>query len=444
MQQVIEWSFRLLAPHEQSAFRQLSVFSGGFDTEAALIISGQEFNTLDILTALVEHSLVVADPSQDGHTRYRMLETIRQFGNAELETAGETNQARDAHLLWMVSLAERGSAEVESAGQVLWLANFEREHGNIRSVLAWSLESNDAGRREQGLRIAGALWSFWYLRGHMVEGEDWLRRALCATDLRPTAARAKVEFGLGMFTTTLGEIDAAVALHESSLRDATQSGSIGVMALAHFGIGDALRRSDDLDRAANHFQTAMELFQRVGNTGWAGITQIGRAGVALRANEPVQAEQLAGDALRLLLSSGDVRHSAVAAAIFGQAARLQGEFSRAASHLRSALVSSVKLGDRYATLSIVAFLAWVAADTGRSEAAVRLAGAAAAAHQDLLQHRVDLFYSSMETRIFNRARKALGVEVFERVFQEGRMVSLDAAATEALALAEQIEVAKSP
>jgi predicted ATPase/DNA-binding XRE family transcriptional regulator len=444
MQQVIEWSYRLLAPHEQSAFRQLSVFSGGFDTEAALIIRGQESNTLDILSALVEHSLVIADPSEDGHTRYRMLETIRQFGNAELEAAGESIQARDAHLLWMVSLAERGSAEVEGTGQVLWLAYLEREHGNIRSALAWSLESNDAGRREQGLRIAGALWSFWYLRGHMVEGESWLKRALSAEYSRPTAARAKAKFGLGIFTTALGELSAAVALHESSLQDATQSGSIEVAALAHFGIADALRRGDDFDRAASHFLLAMEQFQRVGNTNWIGITQIGRAGVALRANEPVQAEELAGDALPQFLSSGDIRHSAEAEAITGRAAQLKGDFSTAARHLRTALASSTDLGDPYATLSIIAYLAWVAADSGRSEDAVRLAGAAAAAHLELLQHHVDLFYSSLETRIFNRARKELGIEVFERVFQEGHLISLDDAVAEALAPAEQMEVAKSP
>jgi hypothetical protein len=123
---------------------------------------------------------------------------------------------------------------------------------------------------------------------------------------------------------------------------------------------------------------------------------------------------------------------------------MRGDFSRAASHLRAALVSSQEVGDRYATLSIIAFLAWVAADTGRSDVAIRLAGAAAAAHQELLQHHVELFFTLLEKRIFHRVRNELGVETFERIFQDGSLLALDVAATEAVALADEIVAEEAP
>jgi predicted ATPase len=441
MQQVIAWSYRLLAPHDQALFRRLSVFSGGFDTEVAMAISEHDPTTLDILSALVEHSLLIADTLADGSTRYRMLETIRQFGNVELAATNETEAARDAHLAWFVMLSERANAHMQGSEQSQWLEHLEREHGNVRSALSWSQESPDTGRREEGLRMAGALWSFWYLHGHMVEGEAWLRRTLAAAGSTPSATRARAHFGLGMFTTALGDLDAAIAMHEAGLDIATQVGSLEIEAMAHFGIADALRMRVDVDQAIPHFQRALHLFQKLGASGWAGITQISWAGLALRAGEIEQAEVLAEDALRLVLASGDVRHAAEAATIFGRVACIKGDFSRAASQLRSALVSSWDLGDHYATLSIIAYVGGVAADTGRFEMATRLAAAAAAAHHDLLQHRVDAFLSRLDQHILQNARNHLGGEVYERIYRSGYQLTLDDAVIEAVDLADEIAAA---
>ena len=168
----IDWSYELLPAAEQDAFAQLSVFAGGFGVEQAAQVccGGDEATAFDLVDALTSKSLAVADTA-GGQTRYRMLETIRQYAAGRLAETGNAGPARWRHAEAFLALAEREPD----------LAVLAREHDNFRAALSWALSQDS----ETGPRLARALGGFWLARGFLQEGQDWLERALAAGPADP-------------------------------------------------------------------------------------------------------------------------------------------------------------------------------------------------------------------------------------------------------------------
>ncbi|WP_030453554.1 BTAD domain-containing putative transcriptional regulator [Herbidospora cretacea] len=160
---VVDWSWDLLSDDERRVLRRLSVFAGGASLEAAVRVCGEE----DLLTALVEKSLVLADGA--GAPRYRMLGVIAEYAADRLAEAGETEEARRAHLAYFTELAETADPHLRGAGQLDWLATLEAEHDNISAALRGAVAD---GRAEEAMRLAGAAGWYWYLSGHRAEGTE--------------------------------------------------------------------------------------------------------------------------------------------------------------------------------------------------------------------------------------------------------------------------------
>src|SRR5207249_3024416 len=142
---------------------------------------------LDLLTLLVDKSLVLID-EQDGEARYRLLEPIRQYGRERLEASGEVRDAQARHAACYVALAERAEPELHGPRQLTWLRRLDRELDNARAALGWAEACGDT---ETVLRLAGALWWYWWMRGHLREGQRWLEPALARDAAVPAAVRAK-------------------------------------------------------------------------------------------------------------------------------------------------------------------------------------------------------------------------------------------------------------
>jgi predicted ATPase len=190
LRDTIAWSYDLLDPDEQRAFRALSVFVGGFTLDAAERVASREGrgtseidadsplgphpSSLDLVEQLVAHSLVRRLGEIGGEPRFGMLETIRDFGLEQLEATQETTLVRDRHLGWCFSLAERAILTWRSQYQRHWIDRFEDEHENFRAALEWAVQSGDPD--EHGLRLACALRRlYWSVRGHQREGCTWLK-----------------------------------------------------------------------------------------------------------------------------------------------------------------------------------------------------------------------------------------------------------------------------
>jgi predicted ATPase len=216
----IAWSYDLLGAAEQRLFRQLAVFAGGFTLEAveALAEGGPgDIDPLEGISTLVGQSVVFVQPLEETTPRYRMLETIREFGLERLEASGEAGQTRRRHAEFFRDLAERAEPMLlGTAGQRTWMAELEREHDNMRAALAWSLSAD--GVLAVGVALAGALGWFWLMSGRLLEAQSWYAGLLPRREQADDSlAWAEVLHGSALQLWGLGDLAQAAALEESAV-----------------------------------------------------------------------------------------------------------------------------------------------------------------------------------------------------------------------------------
>ncbi|MBC9711998.1 AfsR family transcriptional regulator [Streptomyces sp. TRM66268-LWL] len=168
---VVDWSWELLDEDERAVLRRLAVFAGGCALEQAQEVCGEDGpHTLDVLGALVDKSLVVADPGGRFGMRYRLLETVGEYAAARLDASGERSAYELRHLMAYRELTRSGEPELRGPRQVEWLERFELEHDNVRAALRTAVE---AGAEQDGLCLVHAMSWFWQLRGHQADVVAW-------------------------------------------------------------------------------------------------------------------------------------------------------------------------------------------------------------------------------------------------------------------------------
>ena len=188
----LDWGYKLLVEAERKVLQRLAVFAGGCTLAAAEAVCSDEVigtgEVLDVLAHLVDKSLVVADRKEDG-TRYRLLETIRQYASERLLESGEVDQVRERHCAYFVVWAEQAQMHLSGPSQLAWLGKYEAEHDNLRAALDWC--RGDKGRAVAGLRLAAACALFWRLHAYLSEGIAHLVTALAEAGAQaPPAVRA--------------------------------------------------------------------------------------------------------------------------------------------------------------------------------------------------------------------------------------------------------------
>ena len=181
---LIDWSYDLLPETERALLRRLSAFAGGWTIEAAeTICQGKgikDYDVLEPLTQLVNKSLVIVDADSGTETRYRLLETVRQYAREKLSETGEGIAVRNCHLQYFLGLVERAESELIGPRMPEWVQRLKDEMDNIRASLEWSLKQDI----QVGLRLASSLRQYWSHHGDMREGVNWLSQLL----LQPAAA----------------------------------------------------------------------------------------------------------------------------------------------------------------------------------------------------------------------------------------------------------------
>jgi predicted ATPase/DNA-binding SARP family transcriptional activator/DNA-binding CsgD family transcriptional regulator len=198
----LNWSYELLNEQEQVFFRRLSTFMGGWTLEAVeAVVSGdgvEEGNVLDLLSGLVDKSLVVADATGEGGVRYRLLEPIRQYASEKLEERGEAEAIKRRHAAFYLALAERVYPELRGPGQVKGLHRLMQENDNLRAAMAWLLSEGDT---ETAARLGWSLWPLWWFRGQHREGRRLMEAVLeSESELPPVLQiRANVAAGLMVY-----------------------------------------------------------------------------------------------------------------------------------------------------------------------------------------------------------------------------------------------------
>jgi predicted ATPase/DNA-binding SARP family transcriptional activator len=349
---LIDWSHDLLTEPEQGLLRRLSVFAGGWTLEAAEAVGRgegvDEWEVLDLLTSLVEKSLVLYEVETGGaEDRYRLLETVRQYARDRLREAGETEAVRERHRDWFVMLAEEAAPELEGGNQAAWLQRLEREHDNLRAALSWSLEPV-ANAPEKGLRLGGALWRFWYARGYWTEGRAHLAEllALPGADAR-TVARGHGLHGAGTLAWRQADYRSARALWEESLAIWRERGNKEGIAWALRGLANvAHEQAGDYRTARALADESLAIFRELGVKGGiaASLWTLGR--VARAQWEYGEARVLLEEGVALFRELGDKGSIASTLNRLGAVARDQGEYEEARVLLEESLAIDRELGNR--------------------------------------------------------------------------------------------------
>jgi len=430
----MDWSHGLLSEGERVLFRRLSVFAGGFTLEAAESVCAggdlDEGGVLDLLSHLVDKSLVTAW-EVDGAARYRLLETVRQYGREKLSVAGEAGEFRGRHAGYYLALAEEAEPRLRGERQVAWLGRLEREHGNLRAALRWLL---DGGMPAEAARLGWALWLFWGIRAHFAEGRGWMEEALSVGGgAMPASARARALFVAGMMANYLGDHLSAEPLLDECIR---LFGGLGdrlgtAYALSNAGFAAAGQGWHGGAVALN--EESVELFLAVGEK-WGAAIQLCFLAVAWRDHgDHGRAKPLAERALELSREVGE--RQAISAALYTLAtlAQAEGDHGRAGDLFEEGLAVSAELGNEADVAHCLEGLGSVAADEGTTARAAVLWGA----EEALLEKLGAAVYTYVPERSLHRsrvvaARARLGERAFSAAWAEGKAMTVGQAVEYAL------------
>jgi len=434
MRATLDWSHELLHEPEKTLFRRLSVFAGGFTLEAAEDVgTAAEVDDEDVLVLLgnlVEQSLVVAETSLEGETRYRMLEPVRQYTLERLEKSGEVEEVRRRHAAFHLALAEEAEPRIKGRDQVEWLDKLEAENDNLRAAIGWSLE---AGEVQTAARFGWALSMYWVMRTRHGEGRMLMEQMLGRDDGDlPARMRARALFGLAVCVYGSGDNEQLMAVAEESavrFRQAEdrhgEAHALGMMGLAALQLGD-------LDRASRTFEGSLERFQEQGDA-WGSAHILNHlAFVSLRRGDYPQAAELAEEALALTRQTGDRHVTNIALHHLAQIAWASDEHERAARYFREALTIASELVDTVDSAYYMRGLAAVAEARGELRRAARLLGTAEA----MLEGTGLVTYAhasdELHQRVASAARERLGDQAWTVAHDEGRAMTFEKAVAYAL------------
>ena len=431
----IAWSYDLLPPRPAAVLRRAGVFAGGCDVDAlaAVALSGDGpadlVDPLELISELMDVSLITVTEGADGEPRVGLLETIREFALERLAEAGEADSARHRHAEHYAALAEQAHQQLYGPAQLVTLDRLEAEHDNLRAALTWSLESQgtDADRVGIGLRLVEALAAFWHQHGHATEGRRWLQRAIDLASEDTGAPLAAVAHGLGMLLTQQGEFAAAIPLFERSLAIYRDSGDRDEEAKELNSLGISHGYNGDLNTARSLLEESAALAREIGSEQRlaAALTNLGLvesfAGDLDRATgaaEAVTLDQKYGDQLGLVLD----KHALTVVSL--RAGR-----TREARDLLSATLDYVaSAGNSDILAAALELAACIAAELGEPLRAARLAGAAAAVRQIAGMPMADLDAELVEG-FLGPARATMTRAEWDAEYGAGRALSQEQAAT---------------
>ena len=433
MRATLDWSFGLLGEQERRLLGRLSVFVGGFSLPAAEAV-GAGFNAagdvdagavIDHLGTLVEQSLVTVDPNGgDDGTRFRMLEPVRQYALEKLVEGGEEGETRGRHAAYYLALAERAGVELWGPGQGEWLERLERENGNLRAALAWTI---DSGAETAG-RFCYALWLFWWARGHHGEGRRWSEAAL-GCDL-PPAWRARVLSVSAAMFYAANDHAPAEERWSAGLSVSLEGGDRIGESYCRSGLGLARLARGDHEAAAARFGEALPLLEECRDPlsslarVWIGTTSLLR-GDAERAEREIE------EGLSSARSRGDTLCTYVGLYNLAQLAISRGDLGLAATTLEEGVRLSGHTKDRANLAHFLDALSAVATLRGEAERSAVLIGAAEESLREV-GAPVYNFYApdpSLKERASSEARASLGDAAFEELREQGLSMTFEDAVT---------------
>ena len=405
MRRAIDWSYDLLLADERRLFRWLSAFAGGCTLEAAEALggalSGQPVNLLSGLASLADKSLLQAE-ARDGVTRFTILETVREYGLERLIADGEIAAVRRAHATTFLAMAAVEDADAIGEAHARWLTRLDAEHDNFRAALAWAHEQSEPAI---GMRLAAALWRFWYTRGYLREGRSWIETMLALDHARVAPAEVRAMALRGVATLALRQGDTPMA--EAYARESVatfrviddrrgMASALNILgnaafernayreAIAHHTEALALRRAagdgrgvsgllsnlgrtarflGDYEHAASYYREGERLHRESGNTQGLASSLGNQGHMARDCGDPQGARPLIVESLALYEQMGEQRGIGIALTQLAMIAYDTGDYAGARSYVERSLAIRRQIDDRRGIAQSLAVLGDIAAAT---------------------------------------------------------------------------------
>lgn len=347
---LIDWSYDLLNLQERALLNRLSVFAGGWTLPAAEAVCAgdgvEEWEVLDLLTSLVDKSLAIAEPQEsDEQTRYRLLETVRQYARGRLEESGETRAARERHQTFFLAFAREAAKHLNGPEQGVWLERLETEHDNLRSALGFCL--GEPEKADAGLQLGAALHRFWLVRGHSSEGRECLAALLARQDAQsPSTARADALGAAGVLARVLSDYAESRLLYEESLAIRKTLGDRRGIADSLGNLGNLADDEGDYATALSLYKECLAIQREMGDKPGLAATLNNMGLVAHYQGDYPTAQSLFEQALAANKELGHKFGIAVVLSNLGMVVDAQGDYDTGRSHYEESLALRRELGDK--------------------------------------------------------------------------------------------------
>jgi predicted ATPase/transcriptional regulator with XRE-family HTH domain len=422
LEATIQWSYDLLSDAERLLMQRVSVFSGGWTLEAAEAVTSEDpliprEKVLDLLSQLINKSLVVVGWHLDADTRYTMLQMIHEFAYGKLHETGKAKHMRIRHFDYFFSLAQEARLFGNEKGK--WLDCLEAEHDNLRSALAWSLET---GEIEKGTELILPILDFYWFRGYSTEAREWMDKFL-KIELPASHRRAFLLQKAGWLTRASGDFEKADVLLKRSLKLAFEIGDKNRAAWAMMDLGLSARDQGDHERAVSYFSQALTFAQESGEKRAIGICLYNLAESYDISGELDTSRKLWEQGLDVLRLEGDQTHIAWGLEGLAGTAYLAKDFSTALRFHLESLQFKVGVMDKLGIAYSFEGLAQVSAAQGESERAAILWGAANSL-REALNVPIEPSRENMYTSLIPITRAQFGDKNFDHAWKKGKTMSL--------------------
>lgn len=414
----VDWSYDLLSEPERTLFQRISVFTGGFDLEGVEGVCTSEPLTmekiLDLLSGLVNKSLVVTEPREDGSIRYRMLETLRHYAQEKLFECGEEQSICQKHYDYFLSLAERAYAGRFEA-TMKWLNRLEVEHDNLRAALEWSRL-----RPKEQIALSGALYWFWQAHSHYSTGIEYLKDTLLEQKEQSSEV-ARALTGAGMFKFWFkGNIHESLRLLESSQEIWQDLGAKDEAALVDLEMGQILCFSEAYEKAMVCLERGVDLLKESSDERLLIRGKTFLTFGYICQFQPELAEPIVKPALERALKLGMTKEIMDCRHFYADCAMLRGDVKEGERRYAQALLAALKLGDMFQAQAEMQGMAMCIAGQARSVKAFRLNGAAVAKLEELgITLPYLKFWHDSLNGYMSQARKRLGENAASVADDEG-------------------------
>jgi predicted ATPase/DNA-binding XRE family transcriptional regulator len=430
MNATVAWSYQLLSPDEQRAFRRFGALPGLFSIDAAAAVlagcataAGGNDDALRAAVSLLDKSLLLRAEASVVRTcpLYYMLETVRAYAALELTAAGERDDALEGLVRYCTGEAALAAAGLVGPGQVDWLDRVREDLDSYRGALTWLIER---GRPTEASDIACGLKYFWLIRGHAPEGLRWYEQILNLPSL-PPAAESRALVGAALMCYTQGELGRVRAADERALALARSAGDLGLVAETEILLGHVEHVAGNVSAARDRFAHSLEGFRALAIPWGTGLALNRMAEVVLATGDGGQAERLLDEAASVLRHAGPWFLS-LGVYVRAVLAVRRGTPDQAIALVRESLTRIRDLHDKFAFVYTLVPLAAAAVLKGDDAWAARVVGARDAMIERTGVTLVDASVHDLREQAERDARARLGPDRWAQAYAAGRRASIDA------------------